>query len=436
MKRFKFSVIIIIILVSNAWITNHAFSASQGVLSEIEEKSKQIQELEKQIQNLENQISKKRGESRTLENEVSQLDSRVKSIQLEIRKLQLSIGQMNDEITETNGKIKESEETIDKQKLALAQIIKVLSRNDNENLTQIIFKYDSISDFFSYLNNIQNTQDNLRISIQKIRNVKIELEETKEELSNKKFELERLRSFQEIERSSLNGAKKEKDRLLKETKGQESKFQKLIQQSKFDIEKIREQVTFLQQNGISVEDAVKFAQLAAIRVGIRPGFLLAILEVESEMGKRVGTGNWLDDMYNCYLRLRKPQRAETEKNAFFAIISKLGLDPNSVKVSREPNYGCGGAMGPAQFIPSTWLAYEGEVARLTGHNPPNPWSIEDSFMASAIKLARGGANTKTAQGEIRASKSYISGNPNCSSSICKYYSNTVQRKADQIEASL
>ena len=93
-------------------------------------------------------------------------------------------------------------------------------------------------------------------------------------------------------------------------------------------------------------------------------------------------------------------------------------------------------MGPAQFIPSTWLAYEGEVTRLTGHNPPNPWSIEDSFMASAIKLARGGANTKTAQGEIRASKAYISGNPNCSSSICKYYSNTVQRKADQIEASL
>lgn len=181
---------------------------------------------------------------------------------------------------------------------------------------------------------------------------------------------------------------------------------------------------------------MKYGQLAAIRAGIRPAFLLGILEIESGLGRNVGTGNWMDDMVSCYLRLGKPARAETEKNAFLAIVSKLGLEPNAVKVSREPNYGCGGALGPAQFIPSTWLAYEARVANLTGHNPPNPWNIEDAFMASAIKLAAGGASSKTTAGETRAAKAYISGNPSCTTRTCNYYASAVLRKAADIEQNL
>lgn len=446
MKYLRLLVIPLSLVFINAWFYGHAnyFSLkispvsadTQGAQDEIEEKSKQIQELERQIQELAKQAEQKRKETRTLENEVGGLDSQIRIIELEIRRLRITVNQVNEEITETSRKIQEAEDAIGKHKLALAQTIRILNRNDNENLTEILFKYSSLSDFFSNLYNIQTAQDSLKISIQNIKALKIGLEETKEELRDKKLELERFKLIQEIEKRSVNNIKKEKNSLLKETRGQESRFQTLIRQSKFDIERIREQVFFLQQNGISVEDAVKFAQLAAIRVGIRPAFLLAILEIESGLGKNVGTGNWLDDMYECYLRLHKPKRAETEKNAFFAVISKLGLDPNSVKVSKEPNYGCGGAMGPAQFIPSTWLAYEEEVARLTGHNPPNPWNIEDAFMASAIKLARGGANSETLSGEDRAARIYISGRSSCRSRICNYYANAVKRKAEQIEKNL
>lgn len=446
MNLLKLFIIPLFFVFINAWFHGHANSFYlkispvsadiQGVEDVIEEKSKQIQELERQIQELARQAEQKRKETRTLENEVGRLDSQIRIIELEVRRTQITINQVNGEIAETSKKIQEAEETIGKHRLALAQAIRILSQNDNKSLTEIIFKYDSLSDFFSNLYNIQTTQDSLKVSIQNIKVLKTGLEETKEELRSKKLELDRYKLIQEIDKRSVNNIKKEKNNLLKDTRGKESQFQKLIQQSKFDIERIREQVFFLQQNGISVEDAVKFGQLAALRVGIRPAFLLAILEIESGLGKNVGKGNWLDDMYECYLRLRKPERAETEKASFFAIISKLGLDPNSVKVSKEPNYGCGGALGPAQFIPSTWLAYEEEVARLTGHNPPNPWSIEDAFMASAIKLARGGADGKTIPGEDKAARIYISGRGSCRSRICNYYANAVKRKAEQIEKNL
>ena len=93
-------------------------------------------------------------------------------------------------------------------------------------------------------------------------------------------------------------------------------------------------------------------------------------------------------------------------------------------------------MGPAQFLPGTWLGWESKIAKITGHNPPSPWSIEDSFTAAALKLYNDGASAKTRAGELRAAKSYISGNPNCTKSICNYYANLAMDKSDDIEETL
>ena len=439
MALFIFLVLIGLVLASVS-------QSSANIQDEIAERQKQIEELQKQIEEYQNQIDSSRVQSRTLENEINHLNAKIKQLTLEIKGLELSVNKTKLEIGETEGKITESENTLFKHKNALAQYINIAYQNDQTTLAEILLDNEDLSDFFNYLNNLQSTQDNLRITIQSIKALKSDLEEHQISLENKKTDLEYMISIQAVQKRSLGVNRKEKDMLLKETKGQESKFQELVKRSQQDIAKIREQLSFLLQHGISVEDAIKYGQLAAIRAGIRPAFLLAILEIESRLGKNVGTGNWKDDMYECYIRLgikyytnKKSyylQRAETEKNAFFAIIGKLGLNPDSVKVSREPNYGCGGAMGPAQFIPSTWLSYEEEVARLTNHNPPNPWNIEDAFMASAIKLARGGADQKTRAAESGAARAYIGGSRNCSSSICNYYSRTVLNKTDEIEKNL
>ncbi|OGN08524.1 MAG: hypothetical protein A2750_02260 [Candidatus Yanofskybacteria bacterium RIFCSPHIGHO2_01_FULL_45_42] len=442
----KMGKIISIFFITVFLLPSSVLTGQADVQDEIAERQKQIEELQRQIEEYQGQIDVSRGQSRTLENEIKQLNAKINQIALEIRGLELSVNKTRLEIGETEEGIKDSEDAIIKHKNALAQYINIAYQNDQTTLTEILLNNKNLSDFFSYLNGLQNTQDNLRATIQGVKTLKAELEERQTNLETQKTDLEHLIGIQAVQKRSLDGNKKDKDNLLKETRGQEVKFQELVKRSQKDIDKIREQLTFLQQHGITAEDAVRYAQLAAIRAGIRPAFLLAILEIESRLGQNVGTGNWKDDMYECYIRLGTKyypnkrsyylQRAETEKNAFFVIIGKLGLSPDSVKVSREPNYGCGGAMGPAQFIPSTWLSYEEEVARLTGHNPPNPWNIEDAFMASAIKLAKGGADKQTRTAESGAARAYIGGSTKCSSSICNYYSSTVLRKADEIEKNL
>lgn len=420
-----------------------------GITTEefIRSKSAQIEELTGQIEEYQKQIEDRQKQGQTLSGEVEILNKRIAQIQVEIRSLSLSIEKANGEISQTVTQIRETEDKITKHRFALSLALRLLDQSEQENLIEIILKNNNFSAFFGNLTQIQNAQNNLRAAIVGIQEIKNNLEEKEEQLRDQKKELENLKNIQQIGKRSVEQVKTEKSNLLKATKGEESHFQQLIKKSQTDIEKIRSQITYLQQNGVSAEDAVKFAQLAAVAVGIRPAFLLGILEIESRLGQNVGTGNWNDDMYQCYLRLSKIarttvrkeyyiHRAETEKNAFFAVIGKLGLDANTVKVSREPSYGCGGALGPAQFIPSTWLGYEAEVARITGHNPPNPWNAEDAFTASAIKLARAGATSKTRVGESAAARTYISGKSQCTSSICHSYTQAVLRKAGEIEQNL
>ncbi len=430
MKRLFTSIVIVIS------IQFFVFSIHAAIEDEISTRQQQIEELQRQIDEYQKQIETNRSQARTLETEIAGLNAQIRQIELTIRSLELSIKQTSAEISDKELKISDAESKIEIHKDAIVQFLKITYQNDQKTLAHIILSNNNFSDFFTVINDIRTNQKRLQTTIHELKRLKDDLGIQQENLEEKKSEFERLRGLESLEKRSLGQNKSAKDKILKDTKGQEAKFQELVKKSQKNIEAIRSQITYLQQYGVSAEDAVKYGQLAAIATNIRPAFLIAILEVESGLGRNVGTGNWLDDMYQCYLRLRKPSRAETEKTAFLKIVEKLGLDPDTVKVSREPNYGCGGALGPAQFLPSTWLAYEERVADLTGHNPPNPWNIEDAFMASAIKLANGGAASKDKTGETRAAKAYISGKPTCASRICNYYANAVLRKAAKIERNL
>jgi membrane-bound lytic murein transglycosylase B len=285
-------------------------------------------------------------------------------------------------------------------------------------------------------------QGNIQEALAGLRQDRKDLENKKAELADFQEEQQKLKALKQTEERALAGKKKEKDELLRLTKGKEALFQQLLQNKKRDIAVLKTQLFYLEKTGITAEDAVKYADLAAKRTGIRTAFLLALLEVETgkqfedgqfSVGTNIGTGNWQRDLYQCYINLGKRSAAESEKNAFFSITSKLNLDPDRMPVSRKPSYGCGGAMGPAQFLPTTWLRFEDRVAELTGHNPPNPWNIEDSFTAAAIFLADAGASSQTQAGEIAAAKTYISGNANCTKYICRSYSSRIISLARDID---
>jgi membrane-bound lytic murein transglycosylase B len=89
-------------------------------------------------------------------------------------------------------------------------------------------------------------------------------------------------------------------------------------------------------------------------------------------------------------------------------------------------------MGPAQFIPSTWMSYKNRVAKLTGNNPPSPWNILDAFMAAAIKLTDSGAAKQTTAAEWKSAMIYFAGG-NWNKSSLKFYGDDVISIADKYQ---
>lgn len=441
------------------------FGVSAGALAQLEggngvsngakkeELERQIEALEAEASAIDRTIREIRGEAQSLANEVATIDAEVKRRQIEIRRIDLAIQRANLEIKNKEASIADLSEKISRSKNALASALFLLYARDRENIIAVLLKNTNLSDFLGAIFNLNLVRETIQRVLGDFKSEQALLEKEKAELVEFEKEQRDLRALQEVERRFLAQKKREKDELLRLTKGKEAIFQKLLSSKKKDIASLRTQLFYLEKTGITAEEALKFVELAAKRAGIRPAFLLALLEVETgrqfeegviSVGANVGTGNWRDDMYLCYQRLGRyyggssiakyNARAEREKAAFFQITEELGFDPDKMPVSKEPPYlGCGGAMGPAQFIPTTWLLYKNRVAELTGHNPPNPWSIEDAFTAAALFLADAGAKSQTAAGETRAAKTYLSGSPSCSRYVCHSYASRILSLARDIE---
>lgn len=417
--------------------------ANAAIQDEISAKQRQIEDIQRQIAEFQSQLHGAKSQSATLQQQIAKLNNEINQINLEIRSLELSISKTNLEIDNTQNKILDSEAKMNKHKTALAELIKGTYESNRRSMTEILLSSSSISEMFRDLNNIQSSQENLKNVINEIRSQKEELEAYNDELGDKRSELEQLRRLEELERKGLSSSKAQVNNLLKVTKGEETKYQQLVTQKQRDLEAIRAEISYLQKNGVSAEDAVKYAELAAIRSGIRPAFLLAELEQESGMGSNVGKCTIVNESTGSTQHVTTGKvfsngiHPTRDLALFIKIVTELGRTPSQTVIScPSSGGGYGGAMGPAQFIPSTWMGYRDRVAAITGHAIPDPWSVEDAFSASAIKLANDGADSKTREGEIAASKRYYCGNSKSTNSGCINYANNVQRIAARIEASL
>ncbi len=396
-----------------------------------EELKKQLSELESQIENYNLKISEIKKEQNSLKREVSILNNQIYKQELEIKVINLNLTETESEINEKKQEIIDLDKDLNQKRALLEEAILELNNYDKITWFEILLKGGNISDILGQIQSIYQLQKEVNIFIKNIDKLKEDLEIEQNYLKDKKRDIERLQSLNSLQRVSLNRKKNEKNQLIRKTRGSEQRYKKLKKLSAKEIVTIKQQLYKLESVGISMSfgEAYQKAKFAGEKTGIRPAFLLGIFQVESRMGTYIGGGNWQKDLYQCYINLGKRSRAEREKNAFLEITSSLGLNPDSMPVSRKPNYGCGGAMGAAQFLPSTWLSYKNKIMSLTGNNPPSPWNIEDAFVASSILLSNNGANTKTLTGERKAAARYIAGS-RWKRSVAQRYASQVLEWAD------
>jgi hypothetical protein len=426
-KNLVFGLILLVVLFSRG---NIFLSAEEVGPNAVANRRAQLQEelknIEAQIEAQRSVIQQKQKEATTLERDIAIFDAKIAKAKLEIKMRDIEIVQLSDGISNRSTSIKSLSVKIDDKRNSIAELLRNTNEIDSISLIEILLGNETLSDFFVEPDSYELIQRSLQDSLAEFRGIKNQTEKEKEELENKKAEQVAMKGIQEIERNRLTQAETEKKRILKITKGEESKYQKVLSESQKSAAAIRTQLFLLTGSpSIPFGKAVEYANIASSITGIRPAFLLGVIAEESNLGANVGTGNWKTDMH--------PTR---DAPIFKEITAKLGLDPDKMPVSKKAWYGWGGAMGPAQFIPSTWVMYESKIAALTGHNPPNPWDPYDAFVASAILLTENGAVAGNLASERLAALRYLAGWKNAEKSAYAFYGDDVMDLAAKYQSQI
>jgi len=422
------------------------FAFSQEDCKTVKECEALWEELQKEIQKLETQIAKTEQEKITRENQINVLRSRIYQLELQIRQSNVMIKDLNYQIADTEIAIENTNSKIQDFRKRLAEILRTVYEKDQKFLIEILLTEDTLSNFFDDLFALENLNLKTQELLEDIKTLKKELEGQKEKLEEEKEDLAQTIKVRTLQKQESELMKQKQESLLRMT---EAQYQAYLREKK-ELEKraaeIMQRITQLTLPGLAVPrnpkelyELAKWAGQAA--GGVRPALILGLLEVESALGVNVGQCNCASKSVCRHPELSyKKVMSPRQWPAFEKITKELGLDPYTTPVSCYVNGGrvqMGGAMGPAQFMPTTWLnlGYKQRVERITGVKPANPWRARDAFLAAALYFADFGAAKQTTTAEKGAVTAYLCGSPTmtyrCRLAGGLWYTSTVMKKAAQ-----
>ena len=396
--------------------------------------------LERQLANLEKEIAATQGtidglykEGESLKRDIAILDGEIKKAKLRVRATEVAISQLTGNINTHTRNISLLTTKLADEKDSLAQIIRNTQQIDDYSLIEVVMSAQNVSEFFGDLDDFASVNAALYASFDQIVETRSETEGAKVELEGERLSQQQLRQMHVLEQQKVEDQEEEKRVLLAKTKGQEGLYRQLKGVQERTAAQIRATLFPLRDTqGIPFGTAVEHAKVASSKTGVRAALILAILSQESDLGKNVGqcyitsleTGDGKGK--NTGTPFPGTMKVPRDTVPFQRIMDALGRDWSTTPVSCPLPGGYGGAMGPTQFIPSTWASYEGRLAGALGVAATDPWNAAHAIMATALYLQDLGA-AAGGQAEHRAAAQYYAGGAWATSG--QGYANSVIGKA-------
>lgn len=440
MKK-AFPIFSLLLLISTFWLSSF-FSSAQAQNSTLSQEKEllenQLKELEKQIGTIEGDITKTQKEKDNLTNQISILRSKIRKLDLQIEQSNILIGDLRSQIQDTSASIEKTTSEIENIKDQMAEVLQRVYQENQKSKLEIVLAGETLSDFFTNVAALGSLNTRLKEMLGNMEELNDYLNEQHNALETEKESEENFVKIQLLQKQENQNLQAQTQNLLTQTKGKEAEYQKQLADKQKQAQQIRSRIFELigVPEAPTFGQAVEIAKAASAQTGVRPALLLAVLTQESNLGKNVGqcylkntaTGEGQSVKGTAFRNVMKPSR---DVQPFLQITKDLGRDPLNTPVSCPiPSVGgYGGAMGPAQFIPSTWMLYKSRLDSMLGR-PADPWNIGDAFLASALYLGDSGATAKTYDSEWCAAQKYFSGR--CSTKY-RFYGDSVMSLAARYE---
>lgn len=433
-----------VFLILSALFLSISFTVSAQTDSDEREKllREQLEKIEREQAVVEASLNIKKAESASIQRDLSVLNGQIKQAELNIKKRNLIISELGSDIKLKDQTVAELNTSMTEGQKSLAELIRQVNSNDDVSLVEVVLSQKDLSDFFIDLDSYNQVKDALNVLFDDIRELRGEVENEKFELKQKQDRERDIKAEIAAEKRTVEVKEDEKADLLAVSKQEESVYEITLQAKREQAAAIRSALFELRDTtGISFGDAVEYAKAASKRTGVRTSFILAILKQETNLGKNVGTCNRAGDPPEKKWNNIMPgpndghRSYRDDQTIYLRIVKGLGRDAESTPLSCPWGNGWGGAMGPSQFIPSTWQEYEPRIASALGISLPDPWNPAHAFTATALYVADLGASAGGFTAERTAALKYYAGG-NWSNPANAFYGDSVMGHATTFQEQL
>ncbi len=401
---------------------------------------------EKEIAEWQSVLDKTKTSTASLQRDAAVLQAKINEAKAFIKQRQIQIQQLTSQINVKTKTISNLEAKINRGKESLSAILKSTNELDSYSLVEVMLSNKNLSEFFSDIDSYNSIKISLEQKFNEIRDLQTKTDSERKALDEKRTSEADKKAEVESQKKKVEVDEKEKQQLITINKTKEKTYAQVIAGKQAEAAKIRAALFALRDTeGIPFGDALKYANVASQKTGVRPALILAILTQESDLGKNQGaclinnldTGDGAGK--NTGTLFEQVMKAPRDTVPFKAITARLGKDWKMTPVSCPPGTiwsktrGYGGAMGPSQFIPSTWELFKDKLGNslgISGDNV-NPWNPEHAILATAVYMGDLGASNGGYTAEIRAAcKYYGTGGSAC------YYGKQVMAKAENIQLTM
>jgi len=406
---------------------------------------RELQIVEQQITTQQRLVTDTRNQRQSLERDIKVIEGEIRQAQLGIQARAIAINQLSDQIGEKEEVLSILEQRLKRQHQSVADLIRKSVALEDISLVELFLNNTSFSEFFTDVAQFQAIKRSLNESMTVLQGIKRDTEDQKDILYEKQQTEAEMKLVQESQKKEIEEKERQKENILKVTKGQEAEYQRILQSQQQTAAELRNALFQLLGGGggIPLPEAVRLSQYAQGKTGVDAALILAILEQETNLGSHLGSC-----VYNDIRGGRTVMHPDRDAPVFLAIGKILGFNPNTQIVScplmrNGAPVGWGGAMGPSQFIPSTWAMYGGivnngagweysqasdAIRRINGSaGPANPFNNQDAFLATALLLRDNGANG-TYAGDRLAALRYYAGWGGASNPANAFYGDQVMNR--------
>ena len=374
----------------------------------------QLNALEKEIADSQAIVDKLAAEGKSLSTEVKTLNAQIKKSQLQVQATQVAIKSLDSSISVHQKTIGILTSHLDAEKESLAQILRRTNEIDHYSVVEIAFAQGDFSTLLGDLDSYVSLKKSLAASYEKITGTKLQTMVEKSALENKREQQQKVAQAQLIAKQLVQDQQKAKQDLLTSTKGRESAYKQVVAAKQKTAGQIRAELFAVAGGGgaIPLPTAIAYAKTASKATGVRPAFILAILKQETNLGANTGqcyvtdltTGDGKGK--NTGRIFEGVMKVPRDTVPFKSIMDALGRDWSTTAVSCPQAGGYGGAMGPTQFIPSTWVLYQSRIKSSLGVGATDPWNSLHAIVATGLYLADAGASGNPSAEHTAAAKYY------------------------------